>query len=113
MRPIRRRFLPAFFLGLVALGLTATGCNFKHDPAKMVTIVITGISADADIERVKETVKKWTDGNSHLMTTNHDGGTLSIDLSPVTDVDAFVKKINFGEVTAVDGRKISVTYKKP
>jgi hypothetical protein len=29
----------------------------------------------------------------------------------VTDVDAFAEKIDFGEVTAVDGRKISVVLK--
>jgi len=113
MRRLRLRSTHVILLGLIALTASATGCSFKHDPATMVTLEITGISADADIERVKEAVKKWTDGGSHLMTTRHSGENLSIDLSPVTDVDAFVKKIDFGDVTAVDNRKISLAYKKP
>jgi hypothetical protein len=95
------------------LSVSAAGCSFKHDPATMVTIEITGVSAEADRERIKESVKKWTDGNSHMMTTTHVNDKLSIDLSPVTDVDAFSKKIDFGDVTKVDGRKITVTFKKP
>jgi hypothetical protein len=96
---------------LAAFVTAAAGCSFKHDPAKMVTIEVTGATTEADRDRIQEAVKKWVDGSSHVMTTMHSGGTFSIDLSPVTDVDAFVKKIDFGEVTKVDGRKISVTFK--
>ena len=96
-----------------ALVTVASGCSFKHDPAKMVTIEVTGATTDADRDRIQDAVKQWVDGSSHMMTTMHSGDTFSIDLSPVTDVDAFVKKITFGEVTKVDGRKISVAFKKP
>jgi hypothetical protein len=98
---------------IAALVLSSTAGCMKHDPATMVTIEITGVPAEADRERIKESVKKWTDGSSHMMTTMHSGDKLSIDLSPVTDVDAFSKKIDFGDVTKVDGRKITVTFKKP
>jgi hypothetical protein len=113
MRPLSHVRARTIVCALSALIAAAAGCSFKHDPAKMVTIEVTGVTTEADRERIKESVKKWVDGSSNMMTTMHTGGSLSIDLSPVTDVDAFVKKINFGEVTKVDGRKISVTFKAP
>ena len=113
MRPFSRIHARTIVCVLAALVTATAGCNFKHDPATMVTIQVTGATTDADRERIKDGVKKWVDGSSHMMTTSHSGGTLSIDLSPVTDVDAFVKKIDFGEVTKVDGRKINVTFKQP
>jgi len=105
--------LRSFVFAIALFGSAVAGCNFKHDPAKMVTIEVTGATTEADRTRIQDAVKKWVDGSSHLMTTMHSGDSFSIDLSPVTDVDAFVKKIDFGEVTKVDGRKVSVTFKKP
>jgi hypothetical protein len=111
MRPIFRTRTQTIVCAVAALFTAAIGCNFKHDPAKMVTIEVTGATTDADRRRIQDAVKKWVDGSSHMMTTMHSGQSFSIDLSPVTDVDAFAKKIDFGEVTKVDGRKISVTFK--
>jgi ABC-type uncharacterized transport system auxiliary subunit len=105
---------PAASVFVFAIALSAAavaGCDFKHDPAKMVTIEVTGVANDAQRDRVQDAVKKWVDGSSHMMTTMSSGDKLSIDLSPVTDVDAFAKKIDFGEVSKVEGRKVSVTFK--
>jgi hypothetical protein len=110
--PIRRRdFMPAIVAAIV-LCLAGCGISFEHDPAKTVTVVITGISADADREEVGETLKGMTDGSSHLMTSSSSGTTMTVKLSPVSDVEAFSRKINFGEVTEVDERTVKVDFVK-
>ena len=50
------------------------------------------------------------DGNGHMITTTYSGKTMNITLSPVSDVDAFSKKIDFGEVTETDGRSLKVDF---
>ena len=95
----------------------ATGCRMQHDPSKMVTIEISGIPDGKESERVLERIdeaqkqsKKWTDGSSNVMNWNGTGQQMTVEMAPVSDVDAFVKKLDFGRVTAVEGRKIKVVY---
>ena len=98
---------------LVALSLLAvTGCNM--DPAVTVHLEIKGISEESDRESVLETLKGMTDGSGHSYTSSYAGDTMSVDLSPVSDVDAFSKKINFGTVTEVDAatRTVRVDFVK-
>ena len=93
---------------LVACLVTCAGC--QQDPATTVTVEIKGINAEQDRDQVGETLKGMTDGSSHYMTSNFTGDTLTVKLSPVTDVQSFSRKINFGEVTSVEGRTVKVTY---
>jgi isopentenyl phosphate kinase len=106
------RRLQAIVLVAVA-AIVLGGCGaFGHEPAKKVTIEINEISAEADRDEVKETLKGMTDGSSHLMTSFSTGDQMTVELSPVSDVDAFSRKINFGEVTEVKDRTVKVTFVK-
>ena len=89
------------------------GCSLpKPDPATKVTVVITGLSDEAIRDEIQETLKGMVDGSSYQMRSQWTGDTMSVELSPVDDVDAFIRKINFGKVTAVNGRNIQVEYVK-
>ena len=98
-------WLPTLLLGMLA----AWGCRFEQDPAKTVTVEISGISDEAR-DAVQETLKGMTDVSGHTMTTRWDGQSMTVNLSPVADVEAFSKKVNFGKVTAVEGRTVKVDY---
>ena len=93
---------------LVGVLASLVGCN--QDPAVTVTVEISGISAESDREDVKESLEGMTDGSSYSTNSSHSGSKMTISLSPVSDVDAFVKKINFGTVTEVKGRTVKVDF---
>ena len=82
----------------------------EHDPATSVKLIVSGIEGEDARQMVKETLEEMADGSGHMMTIRIVGDTMTTTLSPVSDVDAFVKKIDFGTVTEVDGRKIKVDY---
>ena len=86
------------------------GLSFEHDEATSVKLIVSGIEGEDARQMVKETLEEMTDRSGHMMTTRIVGDTMTTTLSPVSDVDAFVKKIDFGTVTDVDGRKIKVDY---
>lgn len=104
----------AAVLVLVAVLLAQSSCNLslEHDPAKTVTVEITGLESQDDGDEIRETLKGMTDGSSHLMTSSSSGEKMTVKLSPVGDVQAFSRKINFGEVTQVDGRTVKVKFVK-
>lgn len=112
----KKKLMPQVVLTLlftIPLALqTGCGLSLEHDPAKSVTVEITGIDNEGDRESVSETLKEFVDGNSHMMSSFYNGQTMTmtITLSPVSDVDAFSKKIEFGEVTSVEGRTVKVTF---
>ena len=104
---IMRLLLPVMLLGLV-------GCNFslEHDPAETVTVKITGVSEQSDRDRVKENLEDCIQGVMHMMTSNASGSEMTVQVSPVTDVEKFVQEIKFGKVTEVQGRTIKVQFIK-
>ena len=110
----RRRFRRVALSALTAVLLTQSSCsfNFEHDPAETVTVEITGVNDEDDRDEIRETLKGMTDGSSHLMTSSSSGKKMTVRLSPVKDVQAFSRKINFGEVTQVDGRTVRVEFVK-
>lgn len=110
--PARFRCLVLPLLAVVLLTLSGCGISFEHDPAKTVTVEISGIDDATDREAVQETLKGMTDGSSHIMTTSSSGDQMTIKLSPVTDVKAFSQKINFGKVTEVEDRTVKVDFVK-
>jgi hypothetical protein len=75
-------------------------------------VEITGVDNEDDRDEIQETLKGMTDGSSHLMTSSSSGKKMTVRLSPVKDVQAFSRKINFGEVTQVDGRTVRVEFVK-
>ena len=76
------------------------------------TIELIGITDDADLEAVQETLKEMTDGNSHTIYTTTVNQDTTITLSPVGDVDAFAERINFGTVLDVTGRTVKVRFEE-
>jgi hypothetical protein len=110
------RFLPKTAILLAAaMLLTLAGCgdiSLEQDPAKTVKVEISGISDEADREQVSEALGGMTDGSSHSMTSFSSGDTMTVNLSPVTDVKAFSEKVNFGEVTEVKDRTVKVNYQE-
>jgi len=107
-------------LGLLAavVALASCGCRLQHDPAKTVSIEISGLPDSTEGEKLRDRIddaqkksKKWTDGSSNVITWNAAGQQMTIEVTPVSDVDAFLKSIDFGEVTSVEGRKVKMAYR--
>lgn len=99
----------ALFGGLVLGTVLFPGCGF--DPQQTVTIEISGV-ADADArEQIQEKLKGLTDSSGHSMSTSTSGDTMTVKLAPVSDVEAFAEKIDFGKVTDTDvpGRVVKVS----
>ena len=73
---------------IAALLFLLGGCNisFEQDPAETVTVEISGISAEADRDEIKETLSGMTDGSGHMITSVWSGDTMTVNLSPVADV---------------------------
>lgn len=92
---------------LLVIPIVITGCTYG--PEQTVTIEITGTLDDAQQEEITEKLKTMTDGSSHSVSTMSSGNSMTITLAPVSDVQAFVDKINFGEVTAVEGRTVEIS----
>jgi uncharacterized lipoprotein YajG len=91
---------------LIAVLLLA-GCSYG--PEQTVTIEITGTMDDAEQDQITEKLKTMTDGSGHSMSSFSSGNSMTIELAPVSDVQAFADKIDFGEVTAVEGRTVKVS----
>ena len=98
-------------VSLTLVGLAGCDLSFNRDPATSVTVVVSGIESEESRQAVKSTLEDMTDGSGHMMSTSIRGSTMTTTVSPVSDVDSFLKKIDFGTVTNVDGRNIDVTYK--
>ncbi len=76
-------------------------------PENTVTIKIMGVTDDATKDAIKDKLKTMTDGG-HSMSLMKMGGVLTVELSPVKDVEAFARKIDFGTVTEVKDRTVTV-----
>ncbi|MBA2116198.1 hypothetical protein [Bremerella alba] len=98
-----QRFM--LLVGLLVLPLlTALGCSGKHT----VTLKVSGTSTSEQREKISETAKSLTDGNSNYISAYHMNDTYTVNVGPVMDVEAFVKQIDFGKVTKVEDRTIYV-----
>lgn len=98
---------------IMAVLLLSLGCNpFRHDPEQTVLIEISPITGQAERDEVREILTGMTDGSGHTMTTRTEGDLMIIQLSPVRDVQAFARRINFGHVTQIEGRTVRIEYVK-
>ena len=86
------------------------GCDLGRNPEKTVTVEIIGIRVDTDRKRVLETLKSMTEGSGHYVTSTSSGNSMTVKVSPVSDVQRFSKRINFGKVTEVEGRTVKVDF---
>ena len=107
----QRCLIPAFaLLSFSIFGVAGCDLSLNHDPATSVTIVVSGIDTEEARQAVKSTLEDLTDGSGHMMSTRVTGSTMTTTVSPVSDIDSFVKKIDFGTIKKVDGRNIEVDY---
>jgi hypothetical protein len=109
-QPLRSTMLPILAAGL--LMLSSCSFSFEVDPATTVTVEIIGVNDEEDRDDIRETLIGMTDGSSHMMTSSASGDKMTVELSPVEDIAAFSRKINFGEVIEVDGRTVKVSFVK-
>ena len=103
-----------YWCRLLILGLfisCSSGC-FSQDPETTVTVIVSGLTSDDDRDKVNESLKGMADGSSHFIKSSWSGSTTTFKLSPVKDVDAFSKKVNFGEVTEVKDRTVKVSFQE-
>ena len=105
------------FLAVLTFSLaTIMGCGFllQPDPAITVKIMVSGIEGSEAREAVQEKMKDLRDSfgssTSTSLSSISSGDTMTVSLSPVTNVDAYAEKIDFGSVTNVEGRTIKVDY---
>ena len=112
MHPGKNWMIP-FLALMVATLITTSGCgiSLEQDPATSVNLVITGIESEDARADIKEKLQGMTDGSGHMMSSQTVGDKMTVTLSPVTDVEAFIDAISFGTVTDVDGRKITIECK--
>lgn len=101
----------------------SSGCisprDFEHDPAETVTVEILGVEDEDDRIKIQKTLEEMVDEPSSdfeagrsLLTSSWSDNEMTVEVSPVRDVKAFSQKIDFGEVTELDGRTITVKFVK-
>jgi hypothetical protein len=95
------------------LGALLAGCSSPYEPHETVTVKLSGVSSERQQERIADKLKGMTDGSSHWMTTTRWGESITINLAPVTDIQAFAEQIDFGKVTDVSGRTVTVDAAAP
>ncbi len=96
------------------------GCNrdqpvpAKAGPDATVTVEIVANISDGQREQIREKLEGMLDAprSSVSLKHTHIGNKLTFELSPVSDVQAFVKKIDFGKVTEVKDRSVKVELGK-
>jgi hypothetical protein len=93
--------------GLLLAMVTLSGCGYG--PEQTVTVEISGVADDAARDEITEALKTMTDSSGHSISTTSSGDSMKVTLAPVSDVDAFAKKIKFGEVTEVRDRVVKVS----
>ena len=86
------------------------------DPAKTVTVKITGVKVGGNLFAVKQSIEErmqsMADSADPLMSSRMSGDRMTVKLAPVDDVSEFARRISFGEVTDVDGRTVTVRFLK-
>jgi hypothetical protein len=84
----------------------------QYGPDLTVQIKITNI-ADANTRQyILDRLPALTGSKNHRMQSRSSGKTTTVLLAPVKDAQAFAQKINFGKVTSVNGRVITVAAGK-
>jgi hypothetical protein len=108
------RGIPAavFCLGIV-LGTSSSALAQarRYTAEQTVTIRITGLKDEETRKYVLDRLPTLLGGKSHSQRSSTRGNVTTVTLAPVTDVQAFADKIEFGEAT-VSGRTINLKITK-
>ena len=104
---------PSVRVGLLALAacfaLSSLGCSFDV-PENGVQLIVEQDLGDDQMDILKLRLEKLRDegGMQSISSMTMNGVTL-INLSPVTDVETFSSRIDFGEVSNVEGRVVHLS----
>ncbi len=105
-----RKIFKAFVAVLLAAGVC--GCSPGNDPKLTVTVVVTGIPDKAESERIEKLLKEMVGGSVRYTESIWTGETLTMQLSPIIDVQEFSRNIKFGKVTGSQGNTLKVEFAK-
>lgn len=107
----KTRTLSSVLAACLVLVCSLPGC-VKFEPDKTVLVEVTGLIAEADRDEVLEILKTMYDkgAGAKRSQSRYAEGLLTVKLYPVSDVEAFSRRINFGTVTDVSGRTVRVQY---
>lgn len=110
MRNCREWILPRVLVACLLLLCAVPGC-VKFEPDKTVLIEVTNLE-EADRTEVTEILKTMydEDAGAKRSEARYDGHVLTVKMYPVSDIEAFSRRINFGTVTEVSGRTVKVRY---
>ncbi|MEW4530617.1 hypothetical protein [Maioricimonas sp. JC845] len=100
-----RTIMPMVLLAFVALCLVA-GCSTGQSDA--VTVYLDGLEHD-DYERRQQILRHFEQAfDGRAVDMSHINDRMSVRVSPVADVHEVTAIIDFGEVTSVNGRVVTV-----
>ena len=105
-----RMIINTFVAVLLLAG--ACGCSMENDPKLTVTVVVTGIPSKTESEQIEKTLKSMVSGPVRYTSSSWTGDTLTMQLSPVSNVQGFSSKIKFGNVTETQGNTVRVAFVK-
>jgi len=95
---------------LAVVALASTSCS-TEPPEDGVQIKVTNSLSKTEADNLLEILKRYDPGIS-TTTLLRISGEVTINLSPVSDVQAFADKIKCGEVISVEGRIITLKADK-
>ncbi|MFC1677748.1 hypothetical protein ACFL3G_11895 [Planctomycetota bacterium] len=83
------------------------------DSNDTVTLEIVGVTSDEQAEALAKRLQRMSDSRRDVqLSYGRDGDKMTAELAPVRNVKRFTRKIRFGEVTNIDGRKITIKADK-
>ena len=83
----------------------------KYSADVTIQIKITGVSDANSRQFILNRLPVLMGGGSHLVRSSSTANGMLVTLAPVKDAQAFAAKIDFGKVTGVQGRTITVAAK--
>ncbi len=114
------RSLVVLSLVLVVISTLAVGCSQsgpprppeKPFPPETVTLLITGVDTAEGRRSLNKELGQITDtpGNFRTKMNWATGQPLTVLLTPVSDPEAFAKRVDFGTVDKIEGKTIHITY---
>jgi len=82
--------------------------RFGPDPDYIVRLKIIGATDSATEDAIKEKLEQMLGSGRFYLAWSKMQSTITADVAPVEDVGAFVRKIDFGTVTGIRGRRVEV-----
>lgn len=113
MHSFEKWMQPGVLAACLVFSSVLSGCG-RFDPDKTAIIEVSGLVEQADRTEVLEILATMYDNDAAWKQSRslYNGSLLTVKMSPVRDVEAFSKRINFGTVTEVAGRTVKVRYIK-